>query len=59
MKLQCNREKLLHAFQMAAGVAPTRRAKEIEQVINKHVPEARVSYNSDQQVMDCCRTART
>ena len=29
MKLTCNREKLLHAFQLASGVAPQRSPKPI------------------------------
>ncbi|MBE9506141.1 MAG: 3-keto-5-aminohexanoate cleavage protein [Chloroflexi bacterium] len=50
------------AFRMncnVAGVVPTRAAKDIEQVVKKHVPEARISYNPDQKVMDYFRAART
>ncbi|NLX98867.1 MAG: DNA polymerase III subunit beta [Rhodopirellula sp.] len=39
MKLSCEREKLLHAFQMAAGVAPTRSPKPILQNIKLEVAD--------------------
>ena len=42
-----------------ADAAPTRTAKNIEQVVKEHVPEARISYNPDQKVMDYFRAART
>lgn len=42
-----------------AGVVPTRTAKEIEQVVRDYVPEARISYNPDEKVMDYFRAART
>ncbi len=42
-----------------AGVAPTRTAKDIEEVVKEHVPGTQISYNPDQKVMDYFRAART
>ncbi|HUP82069.1 MAG TPA: DNA polymerase III subunit beta, partial [Pirellula sp.] len=42
MKIICNREKLLGAFQIAAGIAPTRSPKEVLNNIKMEVTEGRV-----------------
>ena len=35
-----------------AGVVPTLTAKEIEQIVRKYVPDARITYNPDPEAMD-------
>ncbi len=51
MKLQCDREKLLHAFQTAAGVAPTRSPKPILQNVKIEVsPEVTTLIGTDLEV---------
>ena len=42
MKIICNREKLLSAFQIAAGIAPTRSPKEVLNNIKIDATEGRV-----------------
>ncbi len=56
---QAPKEQIKTMNYNVAGVVPTRTAKDIEQVVEKHVPEARISYNPDQKVMDYFRAART
>ena len=51
MKAICEREKLLHAFQTAAGVAPTRSPKPILQNLKLEVtPEAAMLVGTDMEI---------
>lgn len=41
-----------------SGVTPTRTAKELEQVVKKFIPEAKISYKPDPKIMEFFQTLR-
>lgn len=56
MLFQAPRERIQTVNYNVAGVTPSHTAKQIEQVIRKHIPEARISYEPEPDIMEFHRT---
>ncbi|MCK4581324.1 MAG: NAD-dependent epimerase/dehydratase family protein, partial [Dehalococcoidia bacterium] len=58
MVYQAAEEQIKTVNYNVAGVTPIRTASELEQVVKKYVPQARITYVPDPEVMDFHRTMR-
>jgi threonine 3-dehydrogenase len=56
MLFQAPREHIRTVNYNVAGVTPNRTAKQIEQVIRKHIPEAQITYDPEPDIMEFHRT---
>jgi threonine 3-dehydrogenase len=56
MLFQTPRERIRTVNYNVAGVTPSRTAKQIEQVIRRHIPEAHISYDPEPDIMEFHRT---
>lgn len=58
MCYEASKERIKTVNYNISGVTPARTAKELEQVVKKFIPEAKISYKPDSKIMEFFQTLR-